>query len=389
MSQRPLQLLLVEDNPGDARLFKEILADASVHPAITTAEMLSEALACVEAQSFDLVLLDLNLPDSQGLETFEALCHRVPDVPIVVLSGLGDETMAVRAVEAGAEDYLVKGEVDGDMLIRSMRYAIVRHGKLVASRRACESHSRGRVLGFMGAKGGVGTTTVALNIASVLAQQDKTVIAAELRSYHGSFASQLKHTPARSLGQLLDVEAALLVNGHLSSRVALLPSGLRVLFGPQHVEEFGELKADQAKAIIDGLAGMAEQVVVDLPTPPAEATATAARLCDFIGLVCEPEPNSLAAARMVLDLLESWGINRRTAGLVVVTRNTLSSSMSLGDLSSELGLEIVGVVPPAVEQLQIAQRFGQPLVVNQPDCVASANFRDMTQRILVGRGLAV
>jgi len=122
-----IKALLVEDNPGDVRLLQAILAEvASVEVELLRAERLSQALQYLNEQKFDVVLLDLSLPDSQGLATCVQIHAQVPQVPLVVLTGLDDETLAVSAVQAGAQDYLVKGQVTGDSLVRSLRYAIER-----------------------------------------------------------------------------------------------------------------------------------------------------------------------------------------------------------------------------------------------------------------------
>jgi PAS domain S-box-containing protein len=122
-----IRVLLVEDNPGDARLLWEMLAQAtSAQFELTHVGRLCEALQRLHKTAFDLVLLDLSLPDSQGLETFARVYGQTPGIPIIVLSGLDDEALAVKAVREGAQDYLVKGQVDGNLLVRAMRYAIER-----------------------------------------------------------------------------------------------------------------------------------------------------------------------------------------------------------------------------------------------------------------------
>jgi signal transduction histidine kinase len=121
----------VEDNPGDARLIRELLQDAGdADVVLEEANRLEEASAVLRRADFDIVLLDLSLPDSHGFDTFARLHADEPDVPIVVLTGLDDEAMALAAVKAGAQDFLVKGHVSADLLTRSIRYAIERHGLL-------------------------------------------------------------------------------------------------------------------------------------------------------------------------------------------------------------------------------------------------------------------
>ena len=120
-----MRVLLVEDNDDDAVLIREMLSETALE--IVRAERLSTALERLATGGLDAVLLDLSLPDAYGLDTIGRVVERVPGVPIVVLTGLNDEVAAVKAVEQGAQDYLIKGQVDGHLLARSLRYAIQRH----------------------------------------------------------------------------------------------------------------------------------------------------------------------------------------------------------------------------------------------------------------------
>ena len=120
-----MHVLLVEDNDDDALLIRESLSGTALE--IDRAERLSTALAQLTLGKFDAVLLDLSLPDAWGLDTIRRLRREAAAVPIVVLTGLNDEEIAMRAVEEGAQDYLFKGQVDGHLLARSLRYAIQRH----------------------------------------------------------------------------------------------------------------------------------------------------------------------------------------------------------------------------------------------------------------------
>lgn len=127
MTDGPVRILLVEDNPGDARLLRFTLAEAeSLRFALVHAVRLSEALDRVRQGPTDVVLLDLSLPDAHGMETVTRMLDAAPAVPIIVLTGLTDETVAVQAVQAGAQDYMVKGSVDGATLARAIRYAMER-----------------------------------------------------------------------------------------------------------------------------------------------------------------------------------------------------------------------------------------------------------------------
>jgi two-component system cell cycle sensor histidine kinase/response regulator CckA len=135
-----IRVLLIEDNPGDARLIREMLVEAkAARFDLECADRLSSGLERLAEGDIDVVLLDLGLPDSQGLDTLGKMLTEPPEVPIIViLTGLDDEALAVQAVRAGAQDYLVKGQVDSNLLVRSMRYAIGRKRAEEALRRSEE-----------------------------------------------------------------------------------------------------------------------------------------------------------------------------------------------------------------------------------------------------------
>lgn len=127
IEQMQIKALLVEDNQGDAFLLREKLTCASkIQVDLTHVERLASAIKCLHQGLFDIVLLDLSLPDSQGLETFLSLERIFPNLPIVLLTGSTDESLALEAVRKGAQDYLIKEQTTTDILIRSINYAIER-----------------------------------------------------------------------------------------------------------------------------------------------------------------------------------------------------------------------------------------------------------------------
>ncbi|MEH2253391.1 hybrid sensor histidine kinase/response regulator [Nostoc sp.] len=127
MAGKNIKVLLVEDNPGDVFLLQEFLKEVTtVVVDLMPVVRLSEAFDYLAKEIFDVILLDLSLPDGQGLETFVITHNHAKATPIIVLTGIDDETLAIRAMQQGAQDYLLKGQVTGDLLVRSMRYAIER-----------------------------------------------------------------------------------------------------------------------------------------------------------------------------------------------------------------------------------------------------------------------
>jgi diguanylate cyclase (GGDEF)-like protein len=138
MDNASVRILLIDDNPGDAILIERMLAQVRTPPMeISWASNLSSGIELLNAGSADLVLLDLGLPESIGLDTVKNLYRKVSTTPaVVVMSELADEDIAVQAVQCGAQDYLIKGEVNSSLLIRSIRYALERSQAKIALQQA-------------------------------------------------------------------------------------------------------------------------------------------------------------------------------------------------------------------------------------------------------------
>ncbi|MBF0348386.1 MAG: response regulator [Magnetococcales bacterium] len=157
MMEQTIRALLIEDDPGFVTLVGEWLGDMERHRSsilpypilLTQVSQLAHALEKLKLSSFDILLIDLNLPDSMGLETFERIRHFTATHPVIVLSGLDDESQAIQAVRSGAQDYLVKNTIDGNLLFRSIGYAMERHALKLALERMRESERRARELGSL------------------------------------------------------------------------------------------------------------------------------------------------------------------------------------------------------------------------------------------------
>jgi FixJ family two-component response regulator len=132
MSKQPAHVLLIEDSQRDTDMVRMRLLEGNSDLEVSCVDRLSTGLAALAIKPPAVVLLDLNLPDSQGAETFRNFINHAPGVPVVVLSGMEDEDLALQAIHQGVQDYLVKGAFDGKQLARSLRYAIERHALLPA-----------------------------------------------------------------------------------------------------------------------------------------------------------------------------------------------------------------------------------------------------------------
>jgi two-component system cell cycle response regulator len=128
MIEAPTRILLLEDNPSDAHLFEQILRGTNTaRYSVATATRLSEVRPLLGGQRPDVIVLDLNLPDTTGLQTLRRIMEYVPETPVIVLTGSDDEETGIRALQSGAQDYLVKDQIDSRSLPRALRYALERH----------------------------------------------------------------------------------------------------------------------------------------------------------------------------------------------------------------------------------------------------------------------
>jgi PAS domain S-box-containing protein len=142
MKQNKLAILIIEDNPGDARLIHEMLKETGNSEfSLECADRLSTGLKLLSEHDPELILLDLGLPDSQGLLTLDKVHDMSPQTPIVIMTGLDDESVGLAAVRQGAQDYLVKGEIDGKVLQRVIKYTLERK-KIEAKLQASEENFR-------------------------------------------------------------------------------------------------------------------------------------------------------------------------------------------------------------------------------------------------------
>lgn len=375
--------LLIEDNPGDAVLIREMLLDLPDSLFVVQwADHLSKGLSRIGAGRIDIVLLDLNLPDSTGLDTFRTLHEAAPHLPVVVLSGNEDDNLALSAVREGADDYLVKGKVNGENLARCLRNTIERHAHRSRWHPGQQQqNSKGRVLCFIGAKGGVGTTTVALNVAAAISQRKHRVIALELRGHCGTlshhFGFQLHK---ENLSALLKLEPGQINESELSARLSRYSPEFRILFGPQKAREAGHVPGEHAKAIIDTLSRMAQFVVVDLPSEPSGANKEAIRSSDFTGIVVEREPTCLASARTMLEHVEEWR-SEALLGIVVVNRIPLAAPVDLDEIVARLKLGIVGLIPPDPDACILAQTVGTPVISTHDNTLLADSFGELAARL--------
>lgn len=382
MMDAPTKMLVIEsDQSAVERLTQALEAGQSFEFDLFNAPSLARALDLLDLDSFDVIILELNLSDSVGLPTLERVYGRAPDIPIVVLTSVGDDATAISAAQHGAQEYLVKDETPDSALVRAIRYAMERHQLQARQVRATYSHQRGRVIAFIGAKGGTGTTTVASNVAAALARQGHNTIVSELRADFGTLALQLNRIPRSSLSQLLTLPLEQIDRHNVEAQLMSIEQGPRILYGPQRPEEFRDLEPEQVDAVVSTLSSICDFTILDLPANQSLASQAAIRLTDYVGLTVQPEHYCLEAAAVRLAQLKAWDVSSPFMGLVVVSRMATGYTIQIDEIGRKLDARIIGVMPPAAEACAAAVAAGQPLVFHQPEQIASVTLAEMAERL--------
>ena len=372
-------ILLIQEDPAGAAEIRQALGQ-SMDGAfrLQCVEGLSTALARIAGGGVDLVLLDLSLcggRESGQPEGFLALHREAAHIPVVVLCDAQDEGLALKAMRAGAADYVIKerwaaslGSVAGSA-IKARRIPMETNGA-----KPPQSSNRGRAIAFLGAKGGVGTTIVALNVAAVLAC-GRRVILVEMRSSFGTLAQFFGTTLlGRSLSRLLEREPAAITPSEIQA--CLWPykniPGLSLLFSPAGAGH-GEMGPAHATAIIETLAGIADLVIADLPASLSDSNRTIIEHSGLLALVVERDPLCVQSAKLMVRAIEAWDNSPRISP-VIVNRVTVVTPMPLPEIDSQIGIPALGVILPEPDLCLRAQTARTPLVALQPDSMIAESL---------------
>lgn len=371
------KVLIVDDDPQLVQLIGYKLYSKGYQTLV--AHSGEEALQLVERERPDLVILDVMMPGMSGIEVCDVLRGdpETANLPIIILSARTQVPHRIEGLQAGADEYLTKPISLKEMVAR-VETLLERTQRL----REDKTTKRGRIIGFIGAKGGVGTTTVAVNVALALAAQGEKVAAVELRSNFGTLALHLGRTPVENLKELLSLEPESIDEHELAERLVQHPSGLQVLYGPAPGNNYPAFTVDHTRAILNALATMNDYTIVDLPNQPSVASRAALRQCDFVALISETDPASVQSARATLQQLQAWEINKGIIGLVVVHRVAPNGSVTASRVASDLGCWVIGEVPPDSEACLKALRQQSALVVSQPESDASRALADLATELL-------
>jgi len=372
------RILIVDDDRDSLRLIGLMLQRRGYQ--VSVAQNGAQALAKAESEKPDLIILDVMMPDIDGYE----VCRRLrmnPETahaPIIMFTAKTQVTDKVAGFQAGADDYLTKPIHPAELASR-VESALMRSARLRESAQAAPTH----VIGFLGSKGGVGTSTVALNVAVALAQpevgQGKRVILAELTPGSGTIGLQLGFINPTGLSTLLTKPNEELDARLVESQLTPHSSGVRLMLAPIEPRT-GPLPIQQVETIIRHLIRMSDYLLLELGSDLDKAVCAAIQSCSYIVLVTEPQRVSITLAQAMMARLAAMNVLRERIGLVLFNRSPSAASLTKTTIEGLMG-EVVSVIPPAPELAFQAAEMGAPLYSMQPGSILAGQIRDLARLV--------
>ena len=379
-------ILLVDETTSGIDSIRRVLAGHSDQFRLQCVEDVPTALARIAGGGVDVVLMRLGpAGSSEGdrLDEFLKLHGGARKVPVVVICDSADESLAEKAVQKGAAGYLIGEAYEGNLL-RVLGSLVEKASHPLDSGRATPGFARhGRVLAFMGAKGGAGATTVALNVAAALAQ-NHSVILGEFHPILGTLTHYCQpHRSTPDIGHLLKTDRGAI--GAKEVEACLWPCkdapGLQLLFGPRDAKTLKTIGPEDARAVLAVLHTLADYVVVDLPVSLSETNRAAIENADLLALVVERDPICVQSARQILQAMDHWNAAAVAMGAVIVNRAGLVSPLPIPDMGAALSVPIFEAIPPAQDLCAAAQNAHIPLVMFDAESLPAISLCDLSKAI--------
>jgi pilus assembly protein CpaE len=298
-------------------------------------------------------------------------------VAVVVLTGQEDEALALQAVRAGADDYLLKSDVRDRFLLQRVRQAVERS----RLRQGASAVKDGKIFSFIGAKGGAGTTTVVVNLAAALAEAGRTAIAIEFAPEYGSLAALLNRLPTRDISTVLRLAPELISRDAVASCLEDFGGGVRALCGPARMEDHRTASPEQVRALLAVARSMADYILIDMPILSAPSSLEMIRQAVLTTLVLERNRMGLHSALGKMPALLAAAQPGAVAALIN-NKTPFAEFLTPAEFGQRLGCGILGAVVPAPD-LNAETAFEPFLVLSQPDIPFSTCIRETARRLSI------
>ena len=372
------RIAVIDDEAPNRSYLQLLLSTAGYEVQVAAGG--NEGVALVEKERPELVILDLMMPEVDGF----TVCERIrkgpagPATQIVVLSALDQAERKIRALELGADDYLVK-PVESRELLARIKVTLERADRL----RQQGTHARGRLTVVAGAKGGIGTSTVAMNIAALetAGKSPEAVVLADLAVPVGTLGSMLNiPVPDQWVWQQFLTDGATSVH-RLASYLMRNPQlPLRLLPGVRRGASYRDVQADAVSRFASSLRGLGETIVVDLGNQPSPFAPPLLREADVIVIVVEPEVICLELTAQFLDRLRATGILSHRIR-VVISNPHGSLQHSRTEVAAALKMEVAAMILYQRDEFSAASKRRLPIIIQQPQSPVVGQFKELAQAL--------
>ncbi len=369
------KILVVDDDMDSLKLIGLTLQRQGFE--ITAANSGKQALEKATSDHPDLIILDVMMPDMDGTEVCRRLRAdpKTKGISVVMFTAKAMVDDKVAGFESGADDYLTKPTHPAELVSRV---------KAVLARRqpqAIERSSTGLVLGFLGAKGGVGLTTLATNVAAALSQKAPTILT-DFRLGQGSLGQSLGSGRSTGLANLLSRPLVELNAQTIENELVMHNSGVRLLLSSARPKEAQiNVNADALAAILKNLRTMARSVVVDLGPGMSRSTVRLIREVDQLVIVVEPYRVVLNMARDLIKELETLGAGAGRTNVVLVNRTPSNLQVPWQEAEQILNHEMLAIISPAPELTFQAAEAGSPVVMYQPTAIIANQMSKLADEL--------
>jgi CheY-like chemotaxis protein/MinD-like ATPase involved in chromosome partitioning or flagellar assembly len=361
------KILIVDDDENNRIVLSDTLAgDGYLLAEATNGE---EALQAVAADPPDLILLDIVMPVKDGFETLRQLKANplTERIPVIMVTSLNMDSQIALCLNEGAADHITKPF--SRVVVRARVRAAIR--QFAAAAQSADMPRRGKVIGIVGVKGGVGASTLAVNLAWALKDPETSVTLAEMHAMAGSCSDQLAMNARTSLAKLCGDDSRTIAAQAVEDLLLRHPDGVRILFAPPWEQLPLEVSPSMASLVINHLAALAHYTVLDIARYPWPTCEACLRLCDWVLLAIDADPLGLASGRGLLQQLRQWEVSRSKVSAVVIKRAAVTAPLSVPELRTALDCDIAAVLPPDPDGCLAALRQGTPLMNLRPESLYS------------------
>ncbi|MBX3053019.1 MAG: response regulator [Caldilineaceae bacterium] len=366
------KILLAEDEPTMRRLMGMLLGRQG-HQVIE-AENGEPVVDLALQHQPDLILLDIMMPGVDGYEALRRVRSTagIDDIPVIFLSAKSQIEDRVEGLRMGADDYLIKPADPNELMARI-------DSVMLRSRREAR-RTKGKVFGFVGVKGGVGVTTVAVNMALYFHQSGKGVLLGDMHLAFGMVTDRLGIDPPQTTANLALIAAESIEGNALQKVLVRHSSGLAVLAGPSNVPSGITYSADHLVSIVEQASYAAQYVMLDLPPDPDIIEVVADQLSGIV-LVLGSEPSSLRSAQRWARHLDHLGLHNRMSSLLVHRQNQGQQFVTASSITEKIGCLFLGDIPYKPEIYFNAEHTQTPVLVSTKDSPERQLFRSIGEKL--------